>query len=66
MNIIALEKYPLIKPGKYKGIWGGYTLNIIFDNGKKRGNIKLNMGIRCTGKQVEIEVLNDGLIKVIE
>ena len=49
MQAKSVEKHPFIIPGKYRGKWCAYYVEILFHNGNKSEPIKLDQGIRGMG-----------------
>lgn len=60
----SLEKEPMIIPGEYIGLWSGYHVNIIFNNGNKSHDIKLNEGVRGVNCECKVIVDEDGYVNV--
>lgn len=60
----SLEKEPFIITGEYDGLWSGYYVNIIFHNGNKSHDIRLNEGIRGVNSKCKVSVDEDGWIYV--
>lgn len=60
----SIEKHPIIIPGKYKGLMGGYYVEVIFHNGNKSHPIEMDVGVRSINSDVDVEVLEDGTVKV--
>lgn len=60
----SLEKELMIIPGKYKGLWSAYYVEIIFHNGNKSHKIKLDEGVRGINCKCEVIVDNDGYVFV--
>ena len=60
----SVEKHPQITPGTYKGKMSGYSLKIIFNNGKESEHIKMNEGIRGINCEVDVEVHEEGFVTV--
>lgn len=60
----SLEQEPMIIPGTYDGLWSGYTVKIIFHNGKQSHSIKLNEGVRGINCKCHVTVDKDGWVYV--
>lgn len=60
----SLEKFPLIKPGTYVGLWSAYNVVIIFANGKTSESIKVDEGVRGVNCQCTVRVNSEGVIDV--
>ena len=58
----SLEKYPLIQPNKYDGLWSAYFVKILFENGKYSEDIEIDQGVRGINCHCEIEVDDDGFV----
>lgn len=58
----SLEPHPFILPGKYKALWSGYTMVIIFHNGNESHNIKMNNGVRGINCKCNVIVDDKGWI----
>lgn len=58
----TVEKQPYILPGVYDGLWGGYSLVIIFNNGKKSDPIKTIDGVRGIDCATKVIVMHDGTV----
>ena len=60
METKSLEKQTMITPGKYKGLWSGYYVKIIFENGRHSKEFKVNNGVRGINCDCDIIVDKDG------
>lgn len=60
----SLENHTFITPGKYDGLWSGYYVEIIFENGRKSEKIKLNQGVRGINCKCQVEVNLEGEVIV--
>jgi len=58
----TVEKQPYILPGVYDGLWSGYSLVIIFSNGKKSDPIKTIDGVRGIDCATKVIVMYDGTV----
>ena len=53
----SIEKHPDLKAGKYKGLWSGYSLEVILNDGSKYKSIEMDCGVK--GKSVCCDVSVD-------
>ena len=60
----SLKTHDIIIPGEYDGLWSGYNLKIVFDNGNLSGNIELNEGVRGINCECDVKVDDDGWVHV--
>lgn len=60
----SLEKEPYIIPGEYDGLWSGYYVNVIFHNGNKSHDIKVNEGVRGMNCKCKVIVDKEGQVYV--
>jgi hypothetical protein len=60
----SLEPQTIITPGSYDGLWSAYYVEIIFDNKRKSGKIKLNNGVRGMNIPCKVVVTEDGWVLV--
>ena len=60
----SLEKYPIIQPGEYDGLWSAYYVKIIFRNGNKSEDIKVNEGVKGINCPCKVRVDEDGWVYV--
>jgi len=60
----SLKQEHFIIPGQYKGLWSGYFVEIIFNNGKKSAKIELDGGVRGINCDCDVMVDSDYWIYV--
>lgn len=60
----SLEKYPIIKPGTYPGLWSAYYVEVLFENGKRSDKIKLNSDVRGLNCKCTVTVDDEGQLYV--
>jgi len=60
----SIEQHKHIAPGEYKGLWSGYFVEIVFENGSKSEKIKLDEGVRGINCKCEVIVDENGFLTV--
>lgn len=60
----SITTHEFIFPGNYKGLWSAYYVNIIFHNGNKSHDIKLNNGVRGINCDCDVVVDDKGWVYV--
>lgn len=60
----SLKPEPMIIPGIYSGLWSAYYVQIIYANGNKSHEIKLDEGVRGINCECTVRVDDDGWIYV--
>ena len=60
----SLEAHSIITPGTYEGRWTAYYVEVLFENGRKSGKIKLDGGVRGFNIECKVLVDDDGYLHV--
>lgn len=60
METKSLKKVT-VPDGKYKGLWSGYTVQVIFPIGMKSVPFDVNNGVRGINCKCEVEVIDGWL-----
>lgn len=64
MKAKSLHKQEYLVPGEYEGLWSGYFVEIVFDNGMRTGKIELAQGVRGINCKCKVFVEEDGFLTV--
>lgn len=60
----SIDKYTCLKPGNYDGLWSGYYVEVLFENGKRSQKLEVNEGCRGINVPCKIKVWKNGQIIV--
>ena len=60
----SLEKYPIIGPGIYPGLWSAYSVKIEFGNGRFSQDIAVDKGVRGINCKCSIHVDDEGQLTI--
>ncbi len=66
MQAKSLEKYPIIKPGQYNGLWSGFFVDVMLDGESTYKHIKLNRAVKGLNCKCAVVVDEEGFVSISE
>ena len=63
MSNKSVKQHPFIIPGQYDGLISGYSLVIVFNNGKESEPIEMVGGVRGFNCSTKVNVTQDGWVE---